>query len=53
MHSDDAKLDKLRGEHALTLATYRRWRGLLNSAARGLDRVVAGYLRDLTGKSWS
>lgn len=44
-------LDELHRTHKLTLATFRRWRGLLNSAATGLDRIVAAYLTDLTGES--
>lgn len=50
-HSDEDKLDELHRTHRLTLATFRRWRSMLNSAADGLDRVVAAYLTDLTGES--
>lgn len=50
-HSDQAELQAARREHPLTLATFRRWRGSLNSAATGFDKVVDAYLVTLTGNN--
>lgn len=50
-HSNNAKLAEVKRHQPLTLATFRRWRGSLNSAATGFDKVVAAYLSYLTGKS--
>ncbi|WP_142928057.1 hypothetical protein [Mycobacterium marinum] len=48
-HSDAAALDEVKRLQPLTLATFRRWRGSLNTAASGFDKVVAAYLSYLTG----
>jgi hypothetical protein len=48
-HSDSAKLAEVKRLQPLTLATFRRWRGSLNTAASGFDKVVAAYLSYLTG----
>jgi hypothetical protein len=48
-HSDSAKLQQVKRLQPLTLATFRRWRGSLNTAAYGFDKVVAAYLSYLTG----
>ena len=48
-HSDNAKLAQVKATQPLTLATFRRWRGSLNTAASGFDKVVGAYLRYLTG----
>lgn len=48
-HSDSAKLEQVKRLQPLTLATFRRWRGSLNTAAYGFDKVVAAYLSYLTG----
>lgn len=51
VHSDSAKLAEAKRAQPLTLTTFRRWRGSLNAAAAGLDRVVGAYLEDLTGRA--
>jgi hypothetical protein len=50
-HSDSAKLAAVKRLQPLTLATFRRWRSSLNTAASGFDKVVAAYLSYLTGKA--
>jgi hypothetical protein len=50
-HSDNAKLAEVKRLQPLTLATFRRCRGSLNTAASGFDKVVAAYLSYLTGRS--
>jgi hypothetical protein len=46
-----AKLAEVKRLQPLTLATFRSWRGSLNTAASGFDKVVTAYLSYLTGRS--
>jgi hypothetical protein len=50
-HSDPAKFEQVKRLQPLTLATFRRWRGSLNTAASAFDTVVAAYLSYLTGRA--
>lgn len=50
-HSDSGKLAEVKRLQPLTLATFRRWRGSLSTAATGFDKVVAAYLSYLCGRA--
>lgn len=47
VHSDEVQLKKFKADTgvSLNLATFKQWRGTLNSAAIGFDRVVRAYLK--------
>jgi hypothetical protein len=51
-HSNPTQLARVRQKQPLDLATFKRWRGLLNSAAAGIDKAVDAYFKQLTGTGW-
>lgn len=48
-HNDVVKITAARGVHPLTLATFKRVRGVLGQFCAGMDVVVGTYLKAVTG----
>lgn len=51
-HRNDDQLAKVKGDQALNLSTFRKWRSSLNGAATGFDHVVGAYLKDSASVGW-